>query len=60
MTDFKNFIDFHKSTKDEIVTHTRIGDKDLNIYGGKFNIVDDIEDFWKLYYKNVFVNKNIE
>lgn len=60
MTDFKNFLGEHKSTKDEIVTHTRIADKDLSIYGGAYNIEDDLEDFWKLYYKNVFVNKNLD
>ena len=37
-------------------THTRIGDKDLNIYGGAFHIKpEELEEFWDLYYENVFV-----
>ena len=38
-------------------THTRIGDKDKggNIWGGTYNIPDDLmPQFWNLYYKKVF------
>jgi len=37
-------------------THTRIGDKDLNIYGAKYTIPPtDWKDFMKKYFNNVFV-----
>lgn len=36
-------------------THTRIGDKDLNIYGGNY-CIEDKEEFLKLYYKEIVEN----
>jgi len=56
------FIDYlrnHISKKGEEFTHTRIGDKDLNIYGGSYYF-DNEEQFLNHYYNNVFVNKNVE
>jgi hypothetical protein len=47
--------------KTSIVTHTRIGDKNLNIYSGKWHIPDtDLPEFYKLYKDFVFVKKNKE
>jgi len=44
-----------------VLTHTRIPDKTLNIYGGSYIISkEDESDFWKLYYSAVFVNKKLE
>ena len=38
------------------ITHTRIGNPDLNIYGGKFTIEKDVlHMFYRLYYEHVFV-----
>lgn len=43
------------------ITHTRIGDKQLNIYGGKYHISEEEKkDFWDLYYDNVFVKNRME
>jgi hypothetical protein len=45
----------------EQFTHTRIGDKTSNIYGGTYNIPNEkMEIFYKLYYDYVFVNGNKE
>jgi P4 family phage/plasmid primase-like protien len=42
-------------------THTRIPDKDLQIYGGSYIIPKvDQETFYNLYYENVFVKKRKE
>ena len=42
-------------------THTRIGDKDLNVYGGSF-IIDkgELSTFYKLYYEHCFVKNRKE
>ena len=49
----------NKASKGDPITHTRIGDKNLNIYGGKFNIKKE-DLFYKLYYKKIFVDKKHE
>ena len=36
-------------------THTRIGSKDHKIYGGSYTIINE-NDFYKKYYKHIFVN----
>jgi hypothetical protein len=42
-------------------THTRIGDKNLNIYAGSYIIPqEDKETFYKLYYESVFEKKRKE
>ena len=41
------------------ITNTRIGDKNLGIYGGSYSIEYN-EEFWDSYYKHVFVNRNKE
>lgn len=39
-------------------THTQIGSKELNVYGGSYNIPDeDVNTFNKLYIEHVFKNK---
>jgi hypothetical protein len=43
------------------VTHTRIGNKDQNIYGGKFHIPpSDLPLFFRLYYEDIFIKKKKE
>ena len=62
MTHSKNnnmddYLRSHAATKGETFTHTRIGDKDQNIYGGSYNIQSqEWSDFMKKYYQHVFVN----
>jgi P4 family phage/plasmid primase-like protien len=42
-------------------THTRIGSKELNIYGGSYLIPkEDLPEFYRLYYDNIFVKKKKE
>ena len=59
-----DFLNNHKSKekdKNDIITHTRIGDKKSNIYGGSYNIsYNDLPEFYKLYYKHVFEKKKLE
>lgn len=55
-----NFLFNHRSNKTPI-THTRIGDKDLNISGGSFSIQpDNLDEFYKAYYHHIFVKHNKE
>ena len=44
------------------VTHTKIGNRDLGIYGGKFKIddPDTIKSFVHLYHQKVFVKEKFE
>jgi P4 family phage/plasmid primase-like protien len=43
------------------ITHTRIADKELNIYGGAYAIPrEDLPLFHSLYYDHVFVKNNME
>jgi len=51
----KNF----KADKGEIHTNTRIGSKELNIYGGTYNI-NYSDEFWSIYYNHIFQNNNEE
>ena len=65
-TDLTEFLARHnaKNNKDEIQpspTHTRIGDKHLNIYGASFIIPQsDLHAFYKLYYEDIFIKKKME
>jgi hypothetical protein len=59
--DFQEFLSKH-SAKNEAEgvkitpTHTRIGDKNLNIYGGSYIIPrEELQSFFDLYYKEVFM-----
>ena len=56
---FSSYLKNFKTEKGEIHTHTRIGNKELSIYGGTYNI-EYCDDFWSNYYKHIFVNKNEE
>lgn len=41
-------------------THTRIGDRSLDVYGGSYFIDEDIESFYEHYFNKVFVKKQNE
>ena len=55
-----------KSVKDGtsepvVATHTRIGNKELNIYGGAYIIPnEELKEFYALYYEHVFIKNNKE
>lgn len=52
---YQDFMIHHKATKGQEITHTRIGDKTLNIYGGSYHISSvDLPTFYDLYYDYVF------
>jgi P4 family phage/plasmid primase-like protien len=48
-----------RAEKGSIITHTKIGNKELNIFGGSYNI-PNLGEFWDKYYQYVFVEKNKE
>lgn len=55
---FSSFLKSHnaKGNKELPITHTRIGDKDLNIFAGSYSIPDEkLPLFHELYYDWVFV-----
>lgn len=52
-----NYLFNHKKTGD--FTHTRIGDKVLNIFGGSYTITNNNE-FLKIYYEDIFLNNKNE
>jgi hypothetical protein len=58
-TDFQTFLSQHSlKGKGSItpITHTRIGEPSLNIYGGSYHIPENkLDPFYTLYYDNVFV-----
>ena len=62
--DFKEFLVKHSakaSPGSSTFTHTRIGDKELNIYGGAYVVPkEDLSVFHSLYYDHVFVKNNKE
>ena len=66
MSQFKDLSEFlakhnAKNEKGVTATHTRIGDKELNIYGGSYFIPPEhLPTFYSLYYDNVFVKKRRE
>lgn len=66
MTTYTNLTDFLKkhnasNNKDSIITHTRIGDKTKQIYGGSYVInQDELSLFRDLYYEHVLKNENKE
>ena len=56
-----SFLKKRKRTKDGKYTHTRIGNVQLGVYGGSYNIpVSDRDEFYKLYYKHIFEDKKPE
>ena len=59
--DINEFLAKHVTKAGATATHTRIGDKELNIYGGSFVIPsEDLPIFYKLYHENVFEKKKKE
>jgi P4 family phage/plasmid primase-like protien len=59
--DINEFLAKHVTKAGATATHTRIGDKELNIYGGSFVIPsEDLPIFYKLYHENVFEKKRKE
>ena len=55
--DLNEYLSKHsaKNDKSQESTHTRIPDKDMNIYPGSYVIPkDDLATFYKLYYESVF------
>jgi hypothetical protein len=63
MNSLAKFLQSHK-VNDELKqspTHTRIGNKTLNIFGGSYYISDeDLDEFHSLYYNHIFINRNKE
>lgn len=56
-----NYLRAHNAVKGEGFTHTRIGDKNLGIFGGSYKINDsEWKGFMELYYQHVFVHDNKE
>lgn len=58
--DLTEFLIKHNAKNDKNIspTHTRIGDKELNIYAGSYIIPkEDLSTFYALYYDHVFVKK---
>jgi P4 family phage/plasmid primase-like protien len=63
--DLSDFLAKHNSknkNKDkDVITHTRIGNQELNIYGGSFSInKEELSVFYRLYYEHVFVKNRKE
>ena len=61
--DLSEFLAKHNAKGDKSlpITHTRIGDKDLNIFAGSYSIPkEELKVFHSLYYDNVFVKKRKE
>ena len=61
--DYNDFLSKHNAKNDKGggFTHTRIGDKELNIFAGSYLIPDDeLYTFYHLYYDYVFVKKKKE
>ena len=56
---FDLYLKKFKSDKGSLFTHTKIGDKNLNIFGGVYNI-NYTDEFWDHYYRHIFMNNNKE
>jgi P4 family phage/plasmid primase-like protien len=58
----KEFLTLHNSKDAQLpVTHTRIGNRELKVYGAAYHIPDeDMAEFYQLYHKEVFVRGNLE
>ena len=62
-TDLASFLNQYKYIKggENKITHTRIGDKSKNIYGGCWSIPKKARSvFYKLYYKHIYEFENPE
>lgn len=59
--ELQQFLKDNRTNDKEKITHTKIGDKELNIYGGSYHIpVEKENEFYNLYYNYVFKNKKQE
>jgi len=64
--DLSDFLSKHTANKNvqngtNIITHTRIGNQSLNVYGGSYNIPkSELDIFHKLYYENIFIKNRKE
>ncbi len=62
--DLNDFLTKHNAKNSKIgggFTHTRIGDKEQNIYAGSYTIPpEELDTFYGLYYNNIFVKNNKE
>jgi hypothetical protein len=60
--DLNDFLSKHSSKNtDKPITHTRIGSKELNVYGGSYSIPkEELPVFYRYYYEHVFVKKRNE
>ena len=68
--DLNDFLRNHKAGKDDVITHTRIGninsravenDEVKTIFPGKYSVPESKTDlFYKLYHRHVFINNNPE
>ena len=64
--DLSDFLTKHTANKNpqngnNIITHTRIGNQELNVYGGSFNIPPaELSTFYQLYHEHVFVKNRKE
>ena len=56
---FSMYLKNFKAEKGDFHTHTRIGSKELNVFGGIYNI-EYTDEFWYNYYKHVIENNNDE
>ena len=55
------YLQDHKAAAGEECTHTRIGDKDKEIFGGAYHIPEtDWTNFMQLYYQHVIVKGQLE
>ena len=54
LSKYQSFLKAHISQNKDTITHTRIGDKAANIYGGAYCIPEsELDEFYNLYSKNV-------
>ena len=61
MEPLQKFLVKHIPENKKIYTHTRIGNKNLGVFGGVYNIsVEDTPLFHKLYHKSIFTDKKFE
>ena len=61
--DLSDFLSKHnsKNINKGQITHTRIGNQELNVYGGSFTInKEELPTFYRLYYEHVFVKNRKE
>ena len=61
-TELEQFLKTHRHIKgNNNLTHTRIPNPTLNIYGGSFSIEgNDLDEFNELYYKHIFTKRQKE